>query len=970
MKRFSFRNKRVLHLTAAMLIVCMGLCDATLYMRYANGAAGDLRIITEEHEMEQAFADGDYNGRNSDHESGDGGSVDLTTTITEQIRGKKTFTILEILPTEKKGVVGYTIGGCEPFDVDAVELDGEIRATKSDMKSACMDAIFNKNPGSANANDQNIINNGYPYILKEMNEKIKECGNSYPFKFEYGKAYRGYYKYVGPNQGVYSIDNPNSSRPTVKSRYYYSGSNFDYIFIYDQQKPVDSPYPDVNISTPEKRFKCINNDKFIRDWLISENNSLSNAQLDQEVSDMKQNIVFDVITRTPRTVEIDDINRADLILINNASKNDYYKFALKLQNQLRGINPDEKDNGLHFYSPENDGNVSRNKRIDFDDFQKVIKIYERIVVANDAAIIVEEFNTTTTYGEQHIRQINTNLRKLMFMLFFIQQGNTKQTGRDMFADFFKRYTDCPGELYGADPENPDNNITYLEMRKRYLADLEKKKADPGYKVNYYVDYRGTSLKRNSDDPASPDYYFSHSHADSPVEHVGHPLVLDKNLAKTGAKLLTETRNGVTIYYPALDGDGRIIAEHDDDFLENHRRLEIERADEFMFTDAGIQRQYGTNYPGKYYQDWDGRFKYKYCYESMSNTTDYIYIDNQGRLVISDEFSSDQKSGNRNWKYYWYRIDSDDSIPGYDFRRRKWSAKTYGIDDPWPWDSSGDGKPLTEWLMGKSSNDPYNCNMHMWYDYYDFADLMGRQKYTSSQYPNVGTVCDNQVLVQANGFFKYNWLKDVLKNRDHQREKNAPIYTVEREEVTSRDYYISMNIVNGDGVNRRSVESNKILYYNQYESSRIDNYENNTLTGHPNPDKNAYIPLSIELKSSCEIKNVVLTDLSDPSKTVTYVFDENGLDLTGQSSVTGTGGKGLNLERKPGTHTGNVPTEKTADFTPIHTFTGTINDMMHSWYKDRRNTKIRVTLTVELPDGSDKTITDDITIVKRDFFMLD
>ena len=915
------------NLIAAALIVCMGLADASLYFGYAsqkNDISDDLRMITEEHELETAYADGHYDGNDSDSENGGSGSVEIA-------EGKKLFNILEILPTEKKGVIGYTIGGCEPFEVEEVKQGDKVIATKQQLKQAAMDALVNPNPGSENGNDQNIVNNYSPAkYLKELREKLNESSTTYPFDFEHSKTYDGYYKYVGNNKGFFSVENKGSN-PTFKSRFYNSGSDFDYIFVYGETSSNPS---DINV-TGQKRIKYINNEKFIKDWLGKTGN---------DAVKLKNETEFEVTTRTPVSVSLQDIERADLILLNDAYKGDSYKFALEIQNDLLGKDKD-LDNGLHFYSPENDGTLAKGNRLDFDDFEKVIRIYERVVVREDAAFVAEK-TCCTTYNGGEIQSANTNLRKLMFMLFYVQVGTgenaKKQAGRDLFSDFFKRYTSQPG-------------TEYLNLRKLHLEDPE----------HYPVDYRATSLKRNTSDPTRSDYYYMH--VTTPGAHVGHPLVLDKSTAITGATLDSYYYGDRLIYVPRLDDYGNIVPLHDDSKIDSERTHIIERTDKDMFDDAGIDFQTGSSQePGKYYKS-GNNYYYKYAYDSMSNTTDYIYIDNDGSLVIDAKYSSDQDY-NTNYKNYWFRIDQDDSIDGYDYRRRKWASERYDMDDstnprPWPWDSSGDGKELSVWLMHKQTNNYYDCNMHMWYDYFQFRG--DNDKYYTSKQAPFGKTYRNQSLMEENGFFKGGWIKNALSGRTIKREETDINHIVNK---TKKEYYLSMNILNGDGVNKKGVSAdpklknkNKTLYYNQYEEERIIASENET--------GKAYIPISIRIKSSCDLKEIKLIG---PKGSVTYPLN---VKLEKQSEITSSGGKGLVLKRQAGSvGADGLPTEKTpTDFAPIHSFEGKIYDVMYNenWYKGRRNTKIKVELTVTLPDNkTEKTISDEITIVKRDFFMLD
>ena len=1000
MKNLFFRNIRVMKIVAAALVLCMGLIDMSAYMRYLSGgsfediavSSNDESLITEEHAMETELADGHYDGRGSDSENGISRSIKL-------VEGKRLFNILEILPTERRGVVGYTIGGCEPFDVEDVKY-GNRTTTKAELKQAYMDALVNPKPGTDQAGY--LPNSGYYDEIKELNQKLKENATYYGFDFETGNTYNGYYKYVGNNKGVYC-----KVGEKFESRFYTTGKNdYNYIFVYGDggsYPGYDSTLNDIKV-TGEKRVRYINNEKLIKEWLGWKQEDLSKMKFDsdedkqkflnRDPSTVKKYIEFEVTTKTPVTVSAKDIERADLILINNANKpndtKDYYFFATRLKNRVLGETDLLKDWYLHFYSPEDDGEKDVKDRIDFvnpvedengkiiDDrgFDKVIRIYERAVVREDCGIVVEKCCLTCHNGSNEITSINTNLRKLMFMLFYVKSDGVIMAGRDLFSDFFKRYTDEPG-------------YEYLKKRMMHLADPD----------NYPVDYRAAWLKRNGNDPTDASYYYMHKHS---VNHVGHPLVLDKNECITGVQTRSvgvdlENEDGETrtvfVTLPVLDDKGKIKPERNETKAEN-MKLGIQTYADWMLEDGKLTflerpnessydnyedykkalKEYeankinpGTGTPGKYYKDGD-LYYYNYCYESMSNTTDYIYIDDNGKLIIDTKYSSDETYNSPDYWKYWYKIDWDNElyvVDGNSFRRRKWGAGKCewvgDADDPWPWDSGTDDAYMNEWLMAKKpGSDLYDCNMHMWYDYGENAKSYGGNVYTTLKNAPFGKTYHNQSLMGENGFLHGNWLKDAMGGRKIKRETGDINHTTS----VIKNYYYSMNIVNGDGVNVKNGDAdkkNKTLYYNQYEKDKILTKETGT--------DNAYIPINIEVKSSCEIKSI---KVSGGVHEIVYSIDDGSVD---QDEIDGANAElnALVLKRKTKQVGENTEPVKglLGDGTPYYTFNGSINGVLYDWYKNGRNTKIEVEMTVLLPDNTtEATVKDEITIVKRDFFMLD
>ena len=256
---------------------------------------------------------------------------------------------------------------------------------------------------------------------------------------------------------------------------------------------------------------------------------------------------------------------------------------------------------------------------------------------------------------------------------------------------------------------------------------------------------------------------------------------------------------------------------------------------------------------------------------------------------------------------------------------------------------------------------YDCNLHMWYDYNAFRGDSDRYTGHINDSPFDHTY-RNETLMEENGMMKGTWISDALSGRKVKREEvNDPDHMVDGPNM---DYYISMNILNGDGVNETNPAArNKTLYYNQYELDDIAAYE--TAGG------NAKIPLNIRVRSSCKIKDITVhkNTVTGP-ELVSYSINSD-VGLTGLSA-SGTRGRTLTLTPdNVMDETGTYPELKTdPGKVPIYTYEGQIFDVTIDNYRSKRNAKFFVVLTVEAPDGSEKKVSDEITIVKRDFFMLD
>ena len=252
---------------------------------------------------------------------------------------------------------------------------------------------------------------------------------------------------------------------------------------------------------------------------------------------------------------------------------------------------------------------------------------------------------------------------------------------------------------------------------------------------------------------------------------------------------------------------------------------------------------------------------------MSNTTDYIYISNDGTLKIDNKYSSDMGP-------YWYRIDYDGGLDGaYAFRRRIWDARDYTT---WPWDYN-----MSVWFMKRKDETPnsYDCNMHMWYDYNAFRGDSDRYTAHTGDSPFNHTY-KNETLMEENAMMKGTWIKDALAGREIKREETDDTHVVEK---AKKDYYISMNILNGDGVNKNGLpgSNNKTLYYNQYEKDDIQAYE--TANG------KARITIIIRIKSSCKLLNIKVYDGSTGSVIATYPLN---IEVTNENEINSSGGRGL------------------------------------------------------------------------------
>lgn len=913
-------------MVAGVMILCMTVADASLYVKYAGGIAdqSDLCVVEESHELEKAYADGIYDGTNSDSEHGDEKYVKVTE---QENIDEYRFNILEIVPTEKKGVVGYSIGGCEPFDgAKEYKVGNDILVTEKQMRAAYMDAFINPSPGSSNAKSWDYINTN----IGMLNSKMAESGSLSPFVFE-PVTVKGYYLKVGTGLGVYAKGDVIDGDQVMYSKFYNYSSSRSYEYIFVESETESSTAGAINVSK-HKRMRYTNNEKFLRD--VFGLGSIDAAKKWKEEHEV------DVTVRTPMSVTIDDIEAADVIIVNNGNNMDYYECAVKMYNIAHGATGDS--------AISNGKDVVFSSAVDFTDFkdsngntvsgfEKVLKIYERVVVREDVAFIGSRncINGTT---------FDTNMRKLMCMLFFVgrvEEGTERAfAGRDIFMNYIKRYGEEPGTKYldaskpskSGDPDRryiQIDNPTYADLRNAYESNKN------GSERKLHADFRAPSLRNN-------DYYNGkpYMHMLIPGQHVGHPLVLSADKAIVGGSYV----------------DGSLQPKYDADVAKANQSetLRVKSHLKYELTNSGIPEK--DIWESK---DKDGNKIYCYsgAYNSMSNATDYAYVDDSGTFHVLTKYSSNSSNGP-----YWFKIDADDGIDGeYAYRRINWNGGDYSS---WPWYDGGSA--MGKWVFAKYANGN-NANLHMYYDYITWG------AYRPGNVPNGDQFYKNEALEAENALFKGNsdLIKKAVGGREVKREKDVPVKISGKVEK-NKDYYISMNILNGDGVNKSALpgSNNKVIYYNQYE------YENNRVSNWEASNGKAYIPVSIRIRSSCKLGSIVLyANNKSTTPLVTYSFGSGGTDVgKTKINVTGSGtygGRTIELEPDNELDGMGIPTLVTTnDHTPVYTYNVTLYDVMNNLYITKRNAKFVVQFNAIAPDGSTKSIEDTITFVKRDFFMLD
>lgn len=903
---------RIIRIIAGLMVTCMTIVDAGLLINVTKNSSDGMTYLVEDYELESAYADGDFSGENSDNE-------ERKEDFVEETKSKSVFNILEIVPNESMGVVGYAVAGCEPVTNTNDPL----------MREACMDALLNKAPGTNNANDQNLYMNT---DIHQLSTKMQEGGVHSAFDFEAGRTYSGFYKYVGDGKGVYAIglkddnsyeiDKADKSAVMVSKFYPTAHKNtgrFDYIWEYTDDSVSNTTTDDYKFIYVKnhKRLKYINNDKFLRDsYGLS-----SDADLDA----WKEDHQVVVKTKSPKTVSLDNIEWADLIVINSGNNMDYYQSAVNLYNKAFN-----KSYGKENFS----------KDIDFPSFEYVIRIYERVVIRKDVAII-------SSRNCVNGNVFDTNLRKLMCMLYYVNKGSSGGgSGREIFMDFIKRYVDEPGSYTTRDPEDGLTK-SYYEIRQkdsRFIAPSLRGK-DSGYM------HQTHPLVRTNDDAIASSYF----------DEGTHNLVAVKGVSGTKNRR-TAKRNDEDMY--RWEGDAKGLdrgASYDQkekygehvkeyyysplDYDKNGNLIPFGVTD--IIPNSASEREiYEMTSLKEEYADYRWRMP---LYESKSSTTDYIYIDDNGNFVRDDKYSG-----------MWYGIDAlTNNGDCWEYKIVTWNKMN---ESTWPWNVV-EGGCLKEWWFGDGSTQvPGNSrgkHIHLYYDYYAYG---GYRAITTAE----ATSYENQGMEEENALFKGDLIKDAVEKRPVKREDDDPGHVAESDAKDKTYYCLAMNILNGDGYNKTttSKDKNKVLYINSYEMDAA---------------KTPYIPIKFRVRTSSDLVKLELFKKEGTNLTLlkTYTPDSSNDIEESDTSIPlkfNGGAQTLTLTRirdddedgNPKAYTGPVDSH-----TYVYTFEGTIErDLVYNYYKKGTNNRFVLRATIKPVDSKPVVVSEDnITIAVRDFFEL-
>ncbi len=406
-------------------------------------------------------ADGVFTGKGSDYENTSDAFQSYT--IEEEIDGPDGFgiiNVLEIVPDERMGFMGYTVGGCEPLGDSAEE------------KAWIMDAMANNSAGSAYNAWQN------PYYKNKFSA-VSTASDIPAMTYEFG-YYTGYFKKVASDKGMYAIGDVsysggNVSNVIMVSRFAVNeeshASTYDYVWVESLkddkgeyiQKDEYTTRAQLEAGDPiyvydYKKTKYLNNEEFLTliypakvqsgnviyeadgqhgaystdgstksTGVYGDGTNLKAATLFKTATNSNGNKGVKIFTRTPAQLQMEEnrdlIDNVDLIVI--AIEGDgTYDAAFQAYKDVYGVSGSSAK-----YSLTNDLS-----------FEQVKKIYDR-VCKEDLAIVCSHLCYSAIPNPQEC-----NIWKLMFMLYLINVNGEDQagvcgSGRELFKEFMPSYKD-------------------------------------------------------------------------------------------------------------------------------------------------------------------------------------------------------------------------------------------------------------------------------------------------------------------------------------------------------------------------------------------------------------------------------------------------------------------------------------------------------------------------------------------------
>ncbi len=903
-------RKYIKNIIAGMIVLCMMLADISLAV--SNASQKDF-IEVEDHELTMYLADGNYNGTDSDAEITNGDNDSIST-----YQNVYMFNILEIIPEEGLATVGFSIDGFEPvYDTNIKNLETKLQSLRNkakegnlselekeelkslpdeilEMRHAYMDALINEDIcGGNSVQPLSMINNVITQFCDTDSSKQ-------PFGYEkniYNNTkteHTGYYKYVGSGKGYYAKVNGYSNRFISKfSTKNANHGTFDYIWkgtTQSYQSLINSNIIRDGVDIPvqnHKKLSYVNYNVFFDGFYTGQNKEKVNY------NEWKETHRIDLRTKIGNQVDDKDIEWADVIIVTDGTGVDSKSaYALYLRAK-KNYNYYNNDNGYNNFW---NNKVNRMPFPELEKFSYALQIYDRVAVREDAAFLADVDKGFCSHKYNGSISIDSNMRKLIAMLFMINDGNLAGgSGRTMFMDYLHKYVD--------EYKAPSQQLTACS--NAYNVDVFNNMNEARDDLNLEVDphYMFNDFPRKNCDGSDSYIWDQYWYYDQNMRNNDRP--------KTGY--------------------------HRYDFLE--------------FTDS----------TGKTH--------------TRSNMTDYVYIDEDtGKFMVDTRLSG-------NVFFVDYHSDAGNFVHRY----TTWNNMYNNLNgsDRWPMDKSGDGC-LKYWWFDEWVTDQ-GWRLPMYYHYYAWAGLRVLTE------PGKNTTYKNQSFAESNGRYKGDYLKNAIKERTVKREYTDDSHIAERKETVLRHFYLSLNIVNGDGVNKKNKD-NKVMYINDYEvDGRTDlpiNFKVRTsepiakieLFKDSASDENCIALYTGASTNDIEALNADLTFNKSGGGSPIILYNETVYENTGDADPKPAeeGDHHLHIYTygiKTETITGELESDgsykrKIQKDDRGEALITSIPDQITTDMLEKVNTKFILRVSIETPTGEYKSVDDKIYVVKRGFFALD
>ena len=468
MRKLFGKSHTWIKVVAGIMPIAMLFCDVSLYGTAAKKPCDEKKagyVITEEHESEKYFADGNYDGTASDYEN----KNSYTGIKGEQTKKYGAVNVLDIVSDRRYGYVGYMQQGCEPV------LEGDpVDETDYAARGYIMDSMVNNTPGTAYSNktqSQYYFNGNFGSI--NLGDKGKIVDREWGY-------YNGYFKKVEAGKGVYALCGNDSEMEydgnyvtsvVMKSLYGVStGSHttttgYDYVWV---------ETPDVDEKDGPKTTKEQMNDGeniYVYNYgkyKYKNANLLSKLFYGDDTEALENDGGVKVFVRTPEELkaEPDLVENADIIFMAHGADTSC-QAAYKAYTKYNG----EGAAATSYSTGSND--------ISFD---QVISVYKRVVLKQNLAIV-------TSHGLTNLSN-DYNIKKLIFMLYYVNEknGDAFGSGREFFKNYLKSCNDDNPVFARVKASADSADSTYSDIKISDIAYIDESTGefvvDDTYSTNY------------------------------------------------------------------------------------------------------------------------------------------------------------------------------------------------------------------------------------------------------------------------------------------------------------------------------------------------------------------------------------------------------------------------------------------------------------------------------------------------------